>query len=270
MTTIWGFTREPSHFAYAMFFTALVCALLSAARPINKREMLTGIFATVLMLISGAFSSILLGIGLVAFFACSMVRKSKSTFNGRVDIRLSIALVGAVIAAALVGLYMLGGDSFYASKLANVIDNLPALIGQNYTQLQGTADAMPRMISIVDTFYLFLQYPLFGAGLGTVNPFSAVTGVLSNVGLIGFALWLSLLFDYARTFSGPNSARFIVLLLVAVGALNMDTGLMYSPVWLLLGGLFWSSSRMFGHHHQHSYASARTPVPLVAHKGASE
>ena len=96
---------------------------------------------------------------------------------------------------------------------------------------------MPRMISIVETTYLFLRFPLFGSGLGTVNPFSALVGIIATVGLFGLAAWLAIVADYTKSLSGPKSVRLVILLFLAIGAINLDASLMYNPVWLLLCGL---------------------------------
>lgn len=242
IVTLWGFTREPSHFATAMFFVALICVLLLSMRRLKPWETLTGLLATFLMLVSGGFSSMMFSVGLVVFFALALIRRFriKKDFK-KIDVRLVIVLIGLLVFVGLGVLVLLGNNSYYALRLTNIVENIPALISRDYGSLQGTPDSMPRMISIVEAFYLFTAYPIFGVGLGTVNPFSAVFGILVNAGLFGLVVWMILLSSYTRTFSGYSSGRFFVLLFLSIGLFNMDTGLMYSPIWLLVCGMFWSS-----------------------------
>lgn len=235
---LWGITREPSHFAYAMFFTALICVLLSVTRGLNHRELFTGVVAAILMLVSGAFSGVVLAVGLLLFFAIAMARRSRLRRLGNaIDARFVLAAMGVILLLIAVIPFAAGGESYYASKFSNVINNISDLVARRYSSIQGSPDAMPRMISIVETTYLFLRFPLFGSGLGTVNPFSALVGIIATVGLFGLAAWLAIVADYTKSLSGPKSVRLVILLFLAIGAINLDASLMYNPVWLLLCGL---------------------------------
>lgn len=199
-----GLTREPSHLAYAMFFISLSGVLLSVHRSLSSREKLTCCFAAVLMIISGAFSSMLLCVALIIFYIISVFRHfGLNSKLSLIDIRIILVLLSAFVVLVLISPLVLNSKmfSYFVSRLENILNNAAPLLTQDYTHLSGTSDSMPRLISIVEAAHVFTQYPWFGVGYGTINPFSTLFGALAAIGFTGFATWLTILCNYARTLS---------------------------------------------------------------------
>lgn len=241
--SIQGFTREPSHFAMAVFFFVLIELLLS--RCISRREKKDVpwiILAVALMALSGAFTAVV-GLVILGSLALYFYFESHSGLPdkaNRVDVRIVFVLVLiAFVAAALVPVILDAfGESYYVKKFENVVNNMGALLSRNYSYLSGTSDALPRVISIVESLFIFFARPLFGIGPGVVNPFSGVVATLADYGIVFTLLWYVVVGVYARRTSGRVGARLFVVLLVAVGLLLFDGDYIYNSCWLLLAGLF--------------------------------
>lgn len=241
--SIQGFTREPSHFAMAVFFFVLVELLLSRCESRReKKDALWVTLAVVLMMLSGAFTAVV-GLAILSFLALYFHLESRSGLSdkaNRIDIRIVLVLVLIVfMAVALVPAILDAfGDSFYVKKFENVANNMGALLSRNYGYLSGTSDALPRIISIVECLFVFCSRPLFGIGPGVVNPFSGVVATLADYGIVFTLLWYMVVGVYARRTSGRVGACVFIVLLVAVGLLLFDGDYVYNSCWLLLAGLF--------------------------------
>lgn len=194
------------------------------------------------MISSGAFSSLLLCVGLAVFiFAASIKRSKLHSRIDIVDVRIVIICVGALIALVVAIPVVLGDEasSYFVSRFENVYINARALLLRDYSHLTGSSDSMPRLISIVEAAYLFVQYPVFGVGYGTVNPFSTLFGTLATIGVVGLSIWLAIIVNYSCSLCGKGAGILAVALFLFLGTFNGDSGLLYSPVWILLCGLLW-------------------------------
>ncbi len=240
--SIQGFTREPSHFAMAVFFFLLIELLLSRCMSDHKNEVPWTVLAVVLLLFSGAFTAIV-GLVLLLFLAIYFYFESRSALidkDSNIDVRIVyLLLLVAFLAVALLPVVLDAcGNSFYVRKFENVLNNMDALLSRNYSRLGGTSDALPRIISIVDCLFIFCSRPLFGIGPGVVNPFSGIIAALANFGILFTALWYLVIGAYSKKLSGKTGARLFLVLLVLIGLLLFDGDYVYNSCWILLAALF--------------------------------
>ena len=240
MTMIQGFTREGSHFAYAMFYTVLLCVLLYAKGELRIHEAFCLILSAVMLLVSGAFTSVICALVLIVFFMLAVSHRQRMKMKEHeLDARIILLLIVVAVSALLAAYYAFDSGTYYVSKFLGVLGNLPQLISGNYSGTYASVDAMPRLVSMVESMRVFFSYPLFGIGLGTIDPFSGLSGILCTTGAAGLVSWLALIARYTSEASGKGSARFAILLFFSLGLLSLGASTMYSPTWILLCGLFW-------------------------------
>ena len=249
IAAIQGFTREPSHFAMAVFFFVLIEFLLNRC-VLNREKKDTQwiILAVILMALSGAFTAVV-GLMILGFYALYFYFESRSGLADKmnhIDIRIVFTLMAiAFMAIALMPTVIdVFGNSFYAKKFENVINNMGVLLSQNYGLLSGTSDALPRMISIVDCLFIFFSRPLFGIGPGVVNPFSGIIATLADYGIVFTIFWYVVVGVFTRKTSGRTGTRLFIVLLIAVGLLLFDGDYIYNSCWLLFAGLFGIASSL--------------------------
>lgn len=242
LASLQGFTREPSHFALALFFFLMIELLLFRKGEYRRKDSGWCAIAGVLLIVSGAFTAIV-GIAILIFYAILLLWERKQEL-WRHDRKLKLAvIIGAVAVCAAVligGPYLMRhlGGSYYISKLQNVLMNLKPLLERDYANLGGVSDALPRMISIVDCLYVFFSRPLFGVGPGVVNPFSGVVATLANYGLLVTIAWGSLVRCYSEKFSQKTGSWLFLLFVVMTGLIMLDGSFTYSVYWILFAGLF--------------------------------
>lgn len=240
MMMVQGFTREGSHFATAMFYSALLCILLYVRGELKRQEMFCLVAVMFLLVLSGAFTSVVCLAVLVVFALLAFSHRQRlkmRTFS--FDARILLLVMAVAIAAWMVVRLAFSSGNYYAEKFTNAATNVQALLDGNYYATWSNPDAMPRLVSIVECARVFLAYPLFGIGLGTINPFSAVVGTLCTIGVFGLISWLAFIGECTNEVSGKGSARFTILLFFALGMFASSAGSLYSPMWILLCGLFW-------------------------------
>lgn len=246
-----GFTREPSHFAIAMFIFIVTVLLLIKAGHGKKNDFLWIGIAAFVMMASQAFSSVLyLGI-LVIFiyvFAIPFTGRQQNECKGLVSFNIRLVFVISLIVACFCVLMSLSDfltGNYYLERLQNILVNIESLLNKDYANLLGDAQGIPRMISIIESLNAFIERPLFGIGIGTVNPFSGIVSIMACCGIIGLLLWLNILGQYSDAVSGKGSAKYLIILVILSSCLTMDTGAFYFMPWLLIGGIITPEYRRY-------------------------
>lgn len=234
LVALWGMTREPSHFALALGFFVVVFLLVRSFGLLTRKELAWPVVAIALAGISGASSTVVL-LPPLALFALALYQIRRT---GRVRF-LSVFFA---FVALMLGAYMLSETEFgrslpYFAKAQGVLDSLAEAFRGDYLALWGT-EGTPRMVSIVESIRTWMAAsPLFGIGVGGVNPFSGVFALLANTGLVGFTAWLM----YLRSLQGVKRVRYayLLLMLVVVGTMTFigQEGSTYSFSLLLIAPL---------------------------------
>lgn len=238
ITSLQGFTREPSHFAMALSISLVMLVLLNCAGRGRRFDIFWGFVAFLLLALSGAFTAIV-GIAIAAIIA---FRYRRILLAG-IDKRIRIVIYILVFALMFLALSVLTGgvrigNIYYVDKMANVAENINAIIGRRYSNVSGSYDALPRIISMVECIRVFFERPLFGIGPGVVNPFSGISAILSQYGVLFTVAWFLLLVAYGRSLCGQSGGRLFGLFVFLNGLLLYGGGYEYTFTWVLLGGLF--------------------------------
>ena len=233
LVALWGITREPPHFVLALGWFVIVFTLLKMTGNASRDKIAWPIMAIVLMCLSAASSIVVLLPALVFFIlAINQIRR-----DGRVH--LLSAAVGILILFA--GFYFVAEAGIvqalpYFGKATGVLESLGDAFRGNYFALR-TVEGSPRLISVVESIRVWMDVPLCGIGVGSMNPFSGVFAQLVNTGILGFCSWLV----YLRSLQGKNPAKYSYLLLmfVVIGmtAFLGQEGSMYSFSFLLVAPL---------------------------------
>lgn len=241
-----GFTREPSHLAMALTFFLIIELLLNRKKA-QKHFYIWMASAVLVMVMSGAFTAI---VGLVIVFGFSLYfrfeRKSgMRDIDNHFDVRilLLIALVIILLFACVPLILYCFKDTYYVHKFDNVLGNAEALLSRHYSYLAGSSDALPRVISIIECLYVFFGRLVFGIGPGVANPFSGVVATLVNYGLIVTIVWFLLIYKFSMRYSGKRGAKLFIVFIFLLGILQLGDSYTYSSCWLLLAGLFGTSSQ---------------------------
>ena len=230
-----GLTREPSHFAMAMFFSTVIAFL--HARSFEKGRKASygwSIVSLLLMLLSGAFTSVVLLIAVCILLLVHRHLVQKALINPKVLVACLCATPVLLLSVLVFREKLV--NTFYWEKLQHVLSNLPNMIDGQYSSfafMQG--GGVSRVISMIETARVFLQAPLFGVGLGNVSSSSGVMSALGSVGLLGFFSWIVVLTSFSKQLC-KDGGIVLVTLIVLTNLITIVSGFMYSTIWIALAG----------------------------------
>jgi hypothetical protein len=172
-----GLMREPAHLVESF----LVIGLLMIVNLKGKFSAVNLFLIILFSFISLSLSGIL--IGLILVFVLIIKRLNVTTM---ILFSISAMLI------LLISLYNeLGIIQYYFGRLVNVVNIL--FHGES---LGITSSEDIRLTSIFVNLRIFLQYPIFGVGIGTTYAHSFLATLLSNGGLTLLLLWYYSVFRY--------------------------------------------------------------------------
>ncbi|MCI8297601.1 MAG: hypothetical protein HFG22_17335 [Lachnospiraceae bacterium] len=204
-----GFTREPSHYAFVLFFAIIVLFTNIRLSPQKRALGYANICIAIgLMLLSGAFSSLIYCCALFSLFFI-LCKEQVS----RIEINFKFALMILTGIGLVVGTYYLSrmdSNDLVIIRFASIYDNIGSIIHDTWQGKVGAYSEIIRFVSIVDTLKDVIDRPLFGLGCGIEWAHSGFVSMLSSIGVIGSALWwrLSMITKEGRTY------LFVMVLLV--------------------------------------------------------
>lgn len=183
-----GLTREPSHLAFTLFYTVIF--FIVEKRIINSKykicDYLYLIMVITLSFISGSFAAILYILTLLIWIVYLAI-KNASDITKIAILVISVAVVSSVGYSIYSGI---SDDSLWGfGKRIDLTTQIVSAIADNNWQSSGGDSALPRFISIYDTFFDFLDRPLFGMGIGIQYSHGGLVNVLSDIGVIGVIMW---------------------------------------------------------------------------------
>ena len=131
---------------------------------------------------------------------------------------LPICIAFAVLGT---GVYVFAGTELgqslpYFEKAHGVFISIESAFRGDYFALRATMGS-PRLVSVVESIRTWVEAPLIGIGVGSMNPFSGVFAQLVNTGLVGFVAWLG----YLRSLQSRTPVRYSYMMLVLVVAGTM-------------------------------------------------
>jgi len=230
-----GFSQNRNFFAFQLLM-AIAASTVAARGAILRLILLTLMIAGLLFCGSrSGWITLLLVLGASIYMRAAGVRE------------IAIAIISAV---ALVFMIVVPVP-FTSGELAiPTYDNLQRL-SMIISPSQANTDE--RLISIFGGLQLFVDHPVFGAGLGSFRNqmilgssgiplliHSTAVWLLAEMGIIGFLVFavpaIFLLFQNARCTRPDIASKLIVLSLVVFGCMSGPADMLYQRVfWLLLG-----------------------------------
>ena len=144
-----------------------------------------------------------------------------------------VRVVGTRVRIAPVA--MLGGIAAVGAGIA-LLPMTVNVLARVISEKQGTTSEVSRGYADAHGFNLLLQTDLLGAGLGSNRTSSMLSLLLSNIGIIGFGLFMVIVFTAARR-SLSDSSRWssLVALTFLLSASFLSLANFASPVlWILL------------------------------------
>lgn len=204
-----GLTREPSNFAYSLFYISIFFFIQASfeKRTINY---LCIILSFCLMWISGSFSTVLY---IFCFFLFTLMYRKTITESKKVCLYFSFYIILIFIfVIILMFLSTYNSDSFFLSRINNIINSFYYIISDDWKGRLNITSEYVRFIGISDTFKDFLNKPLFGIGGGVELAHSGLITFVSNFGILGTIVWWITLLKI----SSKKTVSSILLLLILV------------------------------------------------------
>lgn len=237
IVTLQAFCREPSHFALALTFILLILVVLCANGRKERFDLIWAAFGLFLLGMTGAFTAVV-GLAIVTVVFVYYLRRGNLVIDGQKKALIYCAAFLFVVAGGILMTNSLAvSENYYFEKLYGVIANLNLIINRQYGGALSTFDALPRIASIVECTRVFIDRPVLGIGPGVVSPFSGVTAILSQYGIVFSVIWGVFLYKYSKSISESASPGLFIVVVIASGLLMFSGGYEYSFLWLLLGGL---------------------------------
>lgn len=230
-----GLTREPSHLATALFLFVLLALLARRSGYLRKTPYGWMLCAVLILVFSSSFSSIAYLASIFGLIIVFVAERKSGTRYGRKDLALLILPFALLAVGVLLAFYFVG-DGYYAAKFDNVVGNIENVALGRYGFIESDA-GIPRIISMVESFSVFLDRPFLGIGLGSIAPYSGIIALLSGAGVAGAALWLSFLVRYSKIESNNSSIALLVYILFSFGMVGANYGIVYATFWIVLCSL---------------------------------
>ncbi len=206
--SIQGLCKEPSHFAILLLFISLYDIYLLKSR---KEKNLFFALNCLLLLVSGSFSSIaFLGVLMIVFL---LEAKGKKAIIAAVAAAM-IAIPVVIIAAQQIPML-----NYYYQRLVNLF----AVLGNDSYSY---SSEYVRMMSIISSFNMWIERPIWGIGLGNNVLTGGGLALLSSLGIVNT---IALLCIYMK----ERTMSLSVIMVILASCVTMDIGAYYSAYMLL-------------------------------------
>lgn len=196
-----GLTREPSHLALTLFFTIVLYVIgkMLDDKHFVKTNYAYIAYIVLLMIASGSFASYLYIMVIVCWGIYLLMKRSHSGFKYIISFFSFTVIV--LLAYLIVNGYV--DSSTYLGKRLNLANELAGAVISNSWYGMGGDSALPRFLSLYDTFSDFLERPLFGMGLSVQISHGGFVNVLSDIGIAGLFCWICLVFNKFTYYYSP-------------------------------------------------------------------
>lgn len=232
MPALCGLTAEPSHLAVALLW---MCIVFICYESILGKSLKFWIVSSVLlMILSMSFTTLILMIALIVF----LLIKHYLETGKLMETKSVFALCFITIVSILVFCF---SDNYYVNRFQRIVDNI------GNSDLKSIEITEVRLLSIYETFQVYITRPVLGLGLGTNKCFSGIIIGLSNIGLAGIVFWFFLVFHICgrNTTFKSNMAVIVMVSVVNLfkGDMSMYYCLFYLPVFSVIY-VFWFCRKM--------------------------
>ncbi len=187
---LYGWTQEPSHYAYTLF----VIMVVMLARSVEGKKQAKWIIAAGLLLVlTMAFSALLFA---VTYIAILYVYRNKGT-KSYLKRMFGIVVIAVLIVAGIWWIISTGAfeGSFFGDRLSNILKELPVLLRLDIWNASLAYNSYRvRLVSSFSTLKLIVHRPLLGFGIGSLSSHGSSATILSSIGMIGTYTWLKAMF----------------------------------------------------------------------------
>lgn len=210
------FTREPAAYSMTLF---LVLVIKMAVNRLNGEKRIIdwtiglGVF---LMILSTSMSAY---IYVVIFFVLYLLYRwiIKCPKYMKYEKILLFIVLSLVSSSAI---YYLGlSDDYVAQRISNIINNLDSFLAVDWDYSSvGDKSSQVRLLSIVQTFVVFLERPIFGYSLFSIVCHGATPQYLAGVGLFGMVCWIRFYYYLIplRLLMSPQKNAYILCIILYV------------------------------------------------------
>lgn len=226
LTRLQGLSREPSHYALALFNMMILFMLRMKIRNKFGNEIIWLGLILLIGTLASTFSFFIAVLSALLLF--SMIN---STTAGKVHVgNLAIYSLGLLLAVAGFLFYSWSMSSGLMLRIIEAgVQAQNGLTGA-YVIGEDYGSEASRIIGMIESFNSYLARPFFGLGLGTTYCVSGIISILSNVGLLGLIIWFRLLTVHYF----PLSNFFLAVGLFLPITVTNDLGALYDTAYLAL------------------------------------
>ena len=217
-----GLSKEPSHLSFSLFFASMIFICYTYFYKISKKKKI-GCFSLIQL-----FSFLTMSLSSIIFVAASIVLV---VLFGKKNIRLKTFLI--LLAIGIAFIFVVLKISYFRTRIDSVILISNATFNNTLDSIvfTTTSGEVPRIVSILFNLRCFLNYPLFGLGLGSTYAHSFVASMLSNVGIVGVIIWLLFI---KKLFVIKKYNLICILAIVGVFVLQGYLGTFYSLAFMFV------------------------------------
>ena len=181
------FTKEASHYAYTLFIAMII--LLAKNIIVGKKSgfSFSIIICIILMMLSTSFSIVLFlpAFGVIYLLYRWCVFKPSSMRYEKILLFISVILGGS----SFIAFILANEDGFVMGRIVLLFENIDLLFDINNNITFGDDSTYVRVMSVLQTFYAYLNRPLFGFSLGSMACHGATAMMISGIGIIGVFFW---------------------------------------------------------------------------------
>lgn len=209
---LYGWTQEPSHFAYTLF---VIMVAMLAHNSVDKHHTKWIIAAGLLLIFTMAFSALLFAVTYIAILYINRKKGTKYYLKRMLGlVAVSMLIIGIMWGIVSADMF---ADSFFGERLKNIFNELPMLFKldiQNVSSLEYSSHRV-RLVSSFSTLKLILYRPLFGLGIGTLASHGSSATILSSIGVVGVYTWLKAMFGgKIRKFFNINMSAYKTIIII--------------------------------------------------------
>lgn len=206
-----GLTKEPAHLSSVLFYFGLILVL---SKVENKYFNLLFFTTIIAILIGKSLSGVLTTLCLLGVFF--IVKRRKFLF-----IYIGILIIPLIL--------ILPDMSYYFDRSINSLNFL-----LNKQQVDFTQSEVGRLNSIIETYKILLERPLFGVGVGANYAYGFLPTMMSNIGFLGTFSWLIFIFYGVANLNLNIKSVIVIILLLITWIPTGGLSTMYSMSLLLV------------------------------------
>ncbi len=199
-----GLTTEPSYYSFRLFFAGIFfLQRIRLSTEKTEKGIFIGAFvcALALLLVSMSFFALFF-IGALFMMWCLNATTKKFLF--RIGVGGGVAIVALLIIS-------IPGVAIFQYFIERIRRLMQAIVDIFHSSLTASSENV-RISSILESFVIFANRPLFGLYWYATDAHSLIVPILANCGCVGFVCWLVFNKYFTDFFGTRNVWRSLVIL----------------------------------------------------------